>query len=230
MEHRQLIEEFLAQNFPAATIAVVAGSTARGTRTTTSDIDLLVVGDALFESDEQESLAGVFAFGGEFVEVFAYAPAGFAAWAERGVAEHRPVIVEMLLDGVEIRGGAALQRLRAQWQPVIAAGPSVTSHELDLRRYVVTDLLDDLTDATDPLELQVIAALIFQRTGELMLLDAGRWIGTGKDLVRRLRECDRSRADALAAPFLAGDLGSFGDRVEHELTRAGGRVRAGFVR
>lgn len=230
VEYRSLIERFIAQHFPAAAIAVVAGSTARGTRAATSDIDLLVIGDALFEEVEQESFAGALAFAGETVEVFAYTPSGFTAWAERGFDQHRPVIVEMLLDGVEVRGGALLERLRSRWGPAFAAGPSVDPHELALRRYAITDLLDDLTDSTDALERQVIAALLLPKTAELMLLAAGRWIGGGKNLARRLRDLDRERAEALVVPYGAGDLDSFAERVEHELTLAGGRVREGFTR
>jgi len=229
MDYRGVIERFLVEHFPLATIAVVGGSTARGTRTPTSDIDLLVIGTDLFD-DGRHSLAGGFAFGGEVFEVFAYAPSGFAAWAERGVADHRPVIVDMLLEGVEIRGGEALHELRAAWRPVIEAGPSVESHELTLRRYAATDLLDDLKDSTDPLERQVIAGLLFQRVGELMLLTERRWIGTGKYLPRRLRDMDPLRTEALSAPLVNGDLIDFTDRVELELENVGGRVRAGFVR
>lgn len=229
MEHLEIAERFVAAHFPASSIAVVAGSTARGTRTASSDVDLLVIGDAVFD-DGRSSLAAGFDFEGEFFEVFAYTPAGFVEWAERGLAQYRPVIVQMLVEGVELRGGAELASFRAGWSPVLGAGPVVDAHELDLRRYMITDLLDDLRDARDPLEQRVLAALLFERTAELMLLSEGRWIGAGKYLPRRLRELSPARTDALAEPLLHGDLVAFGVRVERELNAAGGRVQAGFVR
>lgn len=229
MEHLEIAERFVSAHFPGSSIAVVAGSTARGTRTATSDIDLLVIGDAMFDGD-QRSLAAGFEFEGEFFEVFAYTPAGFAEWARRGVAQYRPVIAHMLVEGVELRGGAELASFRDTWSRTLAAGPTVDAHELDFRRYVITELLDDLRDAGDPLERHMLAARLFEKTAELMLLSGGRWIGAGKYLPRRLRELSAARTDALAEPLLRGDLVAFAERIERELDAAGGRVQAGFVR
>lgn len=229
MEHRDVVERFLGAHFPHASIAVVGGSTSTGTRTATSDIDLLIIGDDVFPDDRQ-SLAAGFAFEGEFFEVFAYTYRGFTEWARQGVAQFRPVILHILIDGVEIRGGTGLAELREQWAPTMAAGPAPEPHQLAFRRYVITDLLDDLRDATDPLERHVVAALLFERTAELMLLGANQWIGSGKHLPRRLRQLDSARAEALSAPLLGGDIRRFVDRVEIELVAAGGRVQAGFER
>lgn len=240
MEHRQIVSRFITQHFPRATIAVVAGSTARGDRTSTSDIDLLLIGDEIFvespvvadgsgESDRQ-SFAGGFDFDHEFFEVFAYTRRGYDEWARRGVTQHRPVIAHMLVDGIEIRGGEALSELRNEWSGVLAEGPVIGAHELDLRRYVITDQLDDLRDSQDALEQGVIAGVLFERTAELMLLRGRRWIGAGKYLPRRLRELSVERAEALARPFLDRDFAAFAACVERELEAAGGRLQAGFVR
>ncbi|UYO98258.1 nucleotidyltransferase domain-containing protein [Microbacterium sp. M28] len=227
--YADITEDFVAAHFPDVEVAVIGGSTSRGERTRTSDIDLLLIGDALFD-DSRESMAATYAHAGEIFEVFAYTPRGFDEWARRGVAQHRPVIVHMLVEGVAVRSGPELERQRAHWAPILAAGPSPTDQELATRRYVITDLLDDLRDAEDPLERQVVGATLFERTAELMLLTHARWIGTGKYLPRRLREWDVSRADALARPLLLGDHAGLADAVSAELDRAGGRVQAGFVR
>lgn len=229
MKHRDVAERFIATRFPGASIAIVAGSTARGERTASSDIDLLLVGDGVFD-DARQSMAGGFAFEGEFFEVFAYTGQGFTEWAERALAQYRPVIVHMLVEGVEIRGGEPLRDLRARWAPALAAGPALDAHELDLRRYVITDQLDDLRDARDPLEQRVLASVLFEKTAELMLLTERRWIGAGKYLPRRLRELSPDRTHALARPLLEPDFAAFADAVEAELERAGGRVQIGFVR
>ena len=41
---------------------------------------------------------------------------------------------------------------------------------MELRRYAITDLIDDLRDATDPLEQRLVAFALFERIAELMLL------------------------------------------------------------
>lgn len=229
MDYLALSERFVAERFPAAPIAVVGGSTARGTRTATSDVDLLVIGDEIF-ADGSSSLAATYEFENELFEVFAYTFDSFNEWARGGVAQHRPVIVHMLLEGAPVRGGQSLTELRARWREAIEAGPDAPRHELDMRRYAITDLVDDLRDARDPLEQHIIAFTLFEKTAEFMLLSNRQWIGTGKYLPRRLREWNSERADALATPLLGQRFSALADQVEHELDLAGGRVQAGFVR
>ena len=229
MDYVDLARSFVATNFPNATIAVVAGSTARGTRTATSDIDLLLIGENLLSGD-RTSLAATYEYRGEAFEVFGYTPESFEQWAQGGIAQYRPVIVEMLVEGVEVRGSTVLAHLRNNWSKALEEGSKATAHELELRRYVITDLLDDLRDSTDRLEQHVIASTLFDRTAELLLLVNRRWIGTGKYLPRRLRELSSETADQLSAPLLSGDLAKFGQEVERWLEHAGGRVHTGFVR
>lgn len=84
MDHLAIAERFVVAHYPEADVAVVAGSTARGERTPSSDIDLLLLGDRLFAVEEQTSGASTHEFEGEIFEVFAYTPAGFDEWADRG--------------------------------------------------------------------------------------------------------------------------------------------------
>lgn len=230
MEHADLVERFIDATYPRASIVVVAGSTARGERTRTSDVDLLLLGEELFDEKSQTSEAATHEFDGEIIEVFAYTPEGFREWAERGIAQHRPVILHMLVEGTVVRDDGSSPSVRARWGAILDAGPSLDEKESAFRRYVITDVLDDLRDATDPLEQHMLASVQFERIAELMLLTEGRWIATGKWLPRRLRALSAERAGALGAPLIAGDLSSFAERVEHELDRAGGRVQAGFIR
>lgn len=229
MQHIDVSERFIADRFPGAGVAVLAGSTASGNRTRTSDIDLLLIGDDMLATGAS-SLAATFAFEGEIFEVFAYTSTGFEQWARKSLNDYRPVIVHMLLEGIPLRGATELTALRNTWQPIFDAGPVVSTHDLELRRYVISDLIDDLRDATDPLERHVVASALFERTAELMLLTERRWIGTGKYLPRRLCALSAERADRLTQPLIAGDLIAFADRAEDELRLAGGRVQAGLVR
>ncbi len=230
MDPCAVARRFVESHFPDATTAILAGSTGRGERTATSDIDLLLVGPPTMVEDGTDSLAVTHAFEGEVFEVFAYTLEGFGSWARASVAQHRPVIVHMLLEGVAVRGGAELDALRATWQPVIDAGPTATPGELDHLRYVVTDQLDDLVDATDPLERRVVAATLLEKVTTLLLLSDHRWIGAGKYAARRLREWDPVRAERLVAPFLADDIRGFADAVQAELDTVGGRLQDGYVR
>ena len=216
MQQIDLVERFLVDRFPGAAVAVVAGSTARGNRTRTSDIDLLLIGDHMLAA-QASSLAATFAFEGETFEVFAYSSDGFEQWARKCLGDYRPVILNMLLEGIPVRGAAEVAPLRAEWRTIYDEGPVVSPHEMELRRYAITDLIDDLRDATDPLEQRVVAFALFERIAELMLLSERRWIGAGKYLPRRLRGLSEARADTLARPLVDGDVLAFADRAEEEL-------------
>lgn len=230
MELLDLARRFVDARFPLATVVIIAGSAARGTRTETSDIDLLIIGSEEMLTAGTDSIAASFAFDGEVFEVFAYTKESFHRWATRGVEQQRPVIVEMLLEGTSLRSGPELDGLIARWKPVFERGPVGDPHELAMRRYVITDLLDDLTDSTDLLEQRVIMASLFEQLAALLLVSNQRWVGAGKYLPRRLREWDVERTDQLAVPFLASDVAGFLKVAQRELDAAGGRVQAGFAR
>ncbi|MCU1421203.1 MAG: hypothetical protein JWN36_854 [Microbacteriaceae bacterium] len=225
-----LIERFLSANFPATLAAVVGGSTARGTRTPTSDIDLLLVGPPEMFANEDGSLAAISRFEGELFGVFAYTVESFERWVAGDLRQYRPTLLSLLIEGVAVRGDALVHELRGRWRPIFDAGPRVEQHEIDVRRYLATDLLDDFEDARDPLEKQYEANELFEMLAQLILLTNGRWIGTGKWLVRRLREFDPERADALGSPLVRSDWPAFSLAANRELERLGGRVEPDFVR
>lgn len=229
MEHLEIVRRFVQARFPLAEGVIVGGSTSTGTRTASSDIDLLLLGPAaMLEGDD--SLAATCAFGGEAIEVFAYDEQGFERWAALGVEQCRPVIVDMLVHGELLRDSALVRALRHRWAPILSRGPAVDAHRIDLLRYTVTDLVDDLRDAEDPFERHATMARLLEQVAALALLSNGRWLGTGKHLARRLREWSPDRSAALAAPFIAGDARGLLLAAERELERAGGRLREGFVR
>lgn len=91
MQQIDVVKRFISDRFPGASVAVMAGSTARGNRTRTSDIDLLLIGDDMLAADTS-SLAATFAFEGEIFEVFAYNLSGFEQWAHKGLSDYRPVL------------------------------------------------------------------------------------------------------------------------------------------
>ncbi|WP_309133725.1 nucleotidyltransferase domain-containing protein [Cellulomonas sp.] len=227
---RRIAEDVLAARLPAADTVVVAGSSAAGTSTATSDVDLLVLGPDAMLPDGSGSAAFTDERDGRPVEVFAYTAAGYREWAGREVEDCRPVVLVMLATGVPVRTGPSCAGLRAWAADVLDAGPRVDRAALDTRRYHLTALVDDLADATDPAESAVLRATVVTSLAELLLLAHGRWLGYGKWLVRRLRAWDADVADALGAALAAGDTEQVLAVARPQLERLGGPLRAGFVR
>ena len=230
---REAALRFCDAEYPEATTVILGGSSSTGKRTPTSDIDILLIAPpSTFEgrNGSPTSEARVTHHDGERFDVFAYTVEGYREWAERDFASLRPVLPVLLTEGIPLRTGDEFAELRRWSADRLAPGPRPTAHQLALRRYAVTDLIDDLTDATDELVSAAIRADLLRDLGELALLSSGAWLGSGKWLARRLRAVDPESADALAAFARERDHREAARVVAVLLDRLGGRVDEDFVR
>ena len=219
--------------YPGATTIVMGGSASTGRRTPTSDIDVLLIApSAVFERRRPSSTseARVVHRDGERLDVFAYTADAYREWAERDFVSLRPVLPYLLTEGLPLRAGGEFEPLKAWSLERLARGPAITEHDLALRRYAVTDLIDDLADAEDPLTLATIRADLVRGLGELSLLSAGTWLGSGKWLARRLQAADAARADQLAAFAAEPDRERAVAHASRMLDGLGGRIDADLTR
>jgi hypothetical protein len=215
--------DLVAARFPAARAAFLGGGVLSDHRTATSDLDIVVLLDGP-PAPYRESVR----WRGWPAELFVHDRASIEHYFGRDRARRKPSLARMVAGGVTLadRDGAASQ-LAERARSVLAAGPPpLTEPELQLRRYGLTDLLDDLAGCTDAGEAAVISWWIVMETAELALLLAGSWLGGGKWLLRELR----GTSPELAAGLLAalddpGQLTSVADTV---LARAGGRLWEGY--
>jgi hypothetical protein len=134
----------------------------------------------------------------------------------------------MCADGVMVVGfDDDVATVRAECAAALAAGPGpLPAAELERHRSLLTDLLDDLTYSGDPAESAVISAVAWLRTAELALLAAGRWLGTGKWLLRELRGFDPSLARRWVAA--RDDPAAVAPLVREVLDAAGGPLFDGY--
>jgi hypothetical protein len=100
--------------------------------------------------------------------------------------------------------------------------------DIDLRRYALSALVDDLDGNPAPDEAYILLATAFREAGELVLLIQHRWLGSGKWLVRNLRATDNygllDRASGARSPR---ELANICRKV---LDAAGGYLQEGFLR
>jgi len=217
---RALVDEL----FPDALFAYLGGSVVSGRRTATSDLDVVVVIVGLVRP-RRESLRWR-----EWpVELLVHSQTSLPVFLDQDVARRRPTLLRLCAEGVVLvdhtgGGAAALQEeLRAR----LAAGPGLpASGALERARYVLSDLLDDLSGATDPGERAFIGWHVVEETARLSLSLGGAWQGDGKWLLRELRAHDPELAGELLTtredPAL---LAAVAGRV---LARAGGRLWEGY--
>jgi predicted nucleotidyltransferase len=221
---------FCDNDYPGATTIVLAGSASTGRRTPTSDIDILLIAPTHPFGAGVGSEARVVHREGERIDVFAYTVESFRDWAERDFASLRPVLPYMLTEGSPLRTGTEFDELCRWSAERLARGPRLSDHQLELRRYAVTDLIDDLTDAGDPLIDAALRTDLFRSLAELALLRSNAWLGSGKWLARRLRVTDGPSADSLAAFAREPDTARAVTIASELLSELGGRVDGDFVR
>lgn len=212
----------VSERFPAALAAFLGGGVLSSRRTATSDLDIVVV-LAGPPAPYRESLR----WRGWPTETFVHDRESLAFFFAKDTARSRPSLARMCTDGVMLVGGGVAAEVRDEAQEVLAAGPPpATGTELEERRYVLTDLVDDLAGSTDPGETAVIGWHVWMATAELALIQARAWLGSGKWLLRELRATDADLADRMVAAI--GDSRQLTDLADEVLDRVGGRYWSGY--
>lgn len=115
-----------------------------------------------------------------------------------------------------------------------AGPPPLSVEELEDRRYLISDLLDDLAGSADRDELIFIANRLLTAVAELTLAMQRRWQSHGKWLLRRLRDADPDTCGNLLLGYrqlvCAANPTMFTTAAQSVLDRAGGRMLAGYRR
>ncbi len=208
--------ELVLERFPHADWAVLTGSVVTHYRTAGSDLDIVVLDET--DPGHRESLR----HRGWPVELFVHTRERLTGFLESERAQRKPSTHRMLAQGVVLLGDPG--DLPAWCARILADGPGpLTREQMDRLRYVLTDGLDDLRHAVDPGERTVIAAGLWTEAAVVALSVAGRWVSSGKWLLRELREHDPVFADRwLAAREAPAAI------VEEVLARAGGPLFDGY--
>jgi predicted nucleotidyltransferase len=222
--------EILDAQFPDAIGGLVAGSTARGEETPSSDLDLVVL-----LPGRPAPMRRTERVGGRLVEFFVHTEDSLVSFIDRERRLRRSPLLHMCAHGLIISDhDQRLARLRALARARWSAGPApLTTDELDDRRYRLTAMLDDLADEADPAGRAALAAAVFTDVADLALISRGRWSGAGRWLTRRLRDADGALTDHLVAGLSAavhGDPRLLISCGTTELDRLGGRLDSGYER
>lgn len=210
--------------FGAVRWAVLSGSVLSDARTPGSDLDIVVVVDPQPGVPYRRSLT----VSSWPVELFVHDPATLEHYLAKDLARRQPSLQRMCATGALLTGPHPdHQRVQAECAAVIATGPPpLMETDLARQRYTLTDLLDDLVYSIDQEETAVVAAVCWLRTAEFALHTGGHWLGSGKWLLRELRDHDPQ----LAKRWLAArhDPDAVVALAQEVLDRAGGRLFDGY--
>ncbi|WP_338710748.1 nucleotidyltransferase domain-containing protein [Streptomyces virginiae] len=220
-----------AERFPDALSVVLAGSTASGRATVTSDLDL-----AVLTEDGGTSRRETLRFEGRLVELFVHTRAGLDEIFAADRASRRGIMQRMYAEGLVIseRDGAG-NGLKRRAEDALREGPgAMTPATVENRRYALTDALDDLADAADAVERLAVAGVVLGVAADLLFDHHRAWRGGGKWLPRRLLQADPERGGALLDAHRRlcenGDPEHLASAAAEILDLVGGPLREGYAR
>jgi predicted nucleotidyltransferase len=220
--------KFVEDRFPGCDAALLAGSIIRGEATNTSDLDIVIF-DRKIMSAYRESLI---AFGWP-IEVFVHNLESYISFFENDVKRARPSLPRMVSEGLIIKDHEILAEIKESALSILKKGPANwTEKEIELKRYFITDTLDDFIGSTKRAEELFIANALAELVHEFFLRVNGRWIGNSKWIIRELSNYDpvftERFVNAFDKYYQTGDKKLIIELTESVLKPFGGRLFAGF--
>lgn len=216
------------EHFPDCLAAFLAFGVLTEHRTSTSDLDIVIV----VASGTAPHRRTIRAYGW-LVELFVHTLESLPHFFDLDARDQRCTLARMCTGCVVRDGAGVAAALQATAQGVIDAGPrALSSAEINRLRYHLTDLLDDLNGARDPDEVVFIAGQLIHQTGGLVLASQRQWRGTGKWMVRQLDatagEFAERLAHALRTLVVSGQKDELNAVVGAALSLVGGPLSEGY--
>ncbi len=232
LEAEDAARQLIGERFPDARAAWLAGSVVTGAATATSDLDVTVLLPGP-PAPFRESLT----YAGWPVELFVHSVDTVEHWLSKDRLRRRPTLGRLVAEGVpllDVDGAGA--HVSERCREFLAAGPEpLSDRDRDAMRYGLTDLLDDLADATDPAIRTAVAVTVWQQAADLLLAAGGCWGGTAKWLVRELTAYDVERGTRFGPRLHGGLVAAIHGEpallvtvVDEVLAGSGGRLWAGY--
>jgi hypothetical protein len=221
-------ELFTSNYFPNCHGALLAGSVVRGEATETSDLDIVIF-DRNLKSAYRESIIDF----GWNIEVFVHNLTSYKEFFKSDCERARPSLPNMVSEGIVLRDSGIMEHIKQEAKDLVEKGPEEWSADtIKLKRYFITDALDDFIGCTMRAEEIFIANTLAELVSEFVLRTNRKWIGTSKWIIRSLRIYDEKFADQFVEAFdifyKTGDKNRIIIMVDHILQPYGGRLFQGY--
>ncbi|WP_318617785.1 nucleotidyltransferase domain-containing protein [Sporosarcina sp. YIM B06819] len=190
-------KRFIADKFPYCQAAVMAGSVVRGEHTATSDLDIVVFDDKV-ESAYRESFIDY----GWPIETFVHNLTSYKDFFKSDCERARPSLPRMVSEGLIIIDSGVACAIKIEADELLKEGPAMWSKDtLVTKRYILTDVIDDLIGSTNRAEEIFIANTLADKIHEFVLRTNGQWVGDSKWVVRALKQFDEEFAGRFVQAF-----------------------------
>ena len=229
-EPRETARRIFEQKYPEADCLFLAGSVIRAEATPYSDLDLVVLFKRV-DCAYRES----FIFDDWRVEAFVHDVSTlkyFSIHKDKEVG--RPALPHMVLEGQVIPAHTELAKtVQSFARELISEGPpALTPEEIRLRRYLITDKVDDVRQPRSKSELIATGCQLYGAISDFYFRSQGLWSAEGKTILRKLKAHDPKFhdefVDAFRNLFEAGDVAAVIALTEKILHPQGGFLFDGF--
>ena len=186
------------ERYEGARVLFLGGSVMRGEATPASDLDIVVVSERLPNAYRE-----AFVYGGWPVEAFVHDAGTLAEFFEQDRQRGVPALMSMVWEGLEVPEASEFSaRLKRNARKLLEAGPPAWDEaELTLRRYRLTDWVDDMRFPRSGEELVATGAWLYQDAAEFYFRTRGLWSAHSKTIPRRLRAADADFAPRFLRAF-----------------------------
>jgi hypothetical protein len=221
-------KKFISENYFDCRVALLAGSVVRGEETDQSDLDIVIIDDSITTPYRESVIAYQW-----MIETFVNTSESYQYFFEKDCKRGRPSLPQMCLEGIVLQDDGLAQRIKDEAEQLLMQGPEPwTIKDIDLKRYMITDLLFDLEGSTYEKEDLFIVSSLAIEVHEFILRTNGQWIGTSKWIVRSLRNFNPELCEEFVKVYesfyKSGDKQSFIQFVDRILKPFGGRLFQGF--
>ena len=230
-DYLKTAKALLAEKFPKAKCAFIAGSVVRNEATATSDIDMVIIHatDILPKAYRASMIYQDWP-----IEMFVQNDNSFAYFLKQDVACGMPALISMIAEGIIVPEENEYARsLQNKARETLAAGPAALSEEeINNRRYGLTDLLDDMESPKNSAELYGTLSVLYQKLADFHLRANRHWSGGSKALTRALKKAFPDLATEYEAAFrsaFAEDTKPLSVLADKLLQPFGGRYWAGLT-
>ncbi|MGE8205608.1 nucleotidyltransferase domain-containing protein [Heyndrickxia sp. NPDC080065] len=221
-------KQFINKHFPNCHGALLAGSVVRGEATETSDLDIVI-----FDKNLNSSYRESFIDFGWAIEAFVHNLTSYKHFFKSDCERAKPSMPQMVSEGIILRDEGFIDSIKREANELLEKGPVEWSAEtIRIKRYFLTDALDDFKGCSDRSEELFIANSLADLISEFVLRTNGKWIGTSKWLVRTLKNFDETFANQFVEAFdlfyKTGEKQRIIQIVEQVLQPYGGELFDGF--
>jgi predicted nucleotidyltransferase len=192
------IHKLISTNYPEVKAVFWGGSLSEGRGTPASDLDLVIVFEALANSYRE-----AFIFDGWPIDTFVHDLDTLRYFCKTEKSNGKPALINMILWGKEILAQNSVSiEAKIIAAEALAVGPDAWDQaQIDKERFLITDILDDIKSPNNKEEQIIGCVHLFEPLLQFYFRAQAKWTASGKALMRLLRQENPDLAEEWTAAF-----------------------------